>query len=341
MFDATRCNACGDCFVQCPYTAYSRPQAIAMVRALQQGNPADILSSCITCMACNEFCERGANPYDLVCAMQEQHGVRLIPASALDAIEATAAAEDSEIVSGHPDAPALSLCVMGSALPPDITASRMFAGLTVVRGGEYYSGIVSLHAGFESRVRAHAPRFVAAHARLNRREIVFLHNDCYVLAATKAPEYGVQVPFIPVHIVAYMTGYLRRHAGAVTPLGMRIAFQRPCISRYIPEEERWLDAFFDVIGVERIGRRYDRRDALCCTVGIAGKTPERAMPIVEKNIADAAEHGAQAMVFLCPTCYRHMQPLCEARGLPALFITELGRMALGEVPAVPRTWDPR
>lgn len=129
-----------------------------------------------------------------------------------------------------------------------------------------------------------------------------------------------------------MTSYLKNNISEIKPIVKKIAFQRPCISRYIPEEEHWLDDFFGLTGVERLDRRYDRKEALCCSVGFFKTNQEKALPIIEKNIADAKAHSADAMVFLCPTCYMFMSGQCEDRGLPSIFITDLCRMAMGELP---------
>ena len=338
MFNASLCNECGDCLVQCPYVEYTREQAIRQILALKSGDNADILSQCITCMACNEYCEKGANPYDLICVMQERHAVRLIPEEMVDFIDETAAEMPNDIITGDPEKPVLSLCIMEPAYPAGITDSKMFQGLTLVKGSDYYSSIVCLHAGFESRVKARAQRFIDNLARLSQREIIFMHNDCYVLAAQKASEYGIPVPFTPVNIVQYMAGYLSRNPESITSLGKKIAFQRPCISRYIPEEEKWLDEFFSLIGVERTARKYDRKNALCCAAGFAEMNPERALPIIDKNVSDAKSFGADAMVFLCPNCYWLMSCKCEERDMPSIFITDLCRMALGELPFGSRPW---
>ena len=37
MFDATRCNDCGDCFTQCQYIDYPQDKAVSEIKALKQG----------------------------------------------------------------------------------------------------------------------------------------------------------------------------------------------------------------------------------------------------------------------------------------------------------------
>jgi len=289
-------------------------------------------------MACNEYCPSRANPYDLICALQEEKGIRFVSEEIVDVIEDTLAAVPNRIMKGDPDKPALNLCVMEHAYPRDITATKMFEGLTIVRGGDYFSRIVYLHTGMESTVRAHAQTYINNLAKLNKHEIVFVHDDCYTMVAKKAPEYGIEVPFKPVHIVAYMVGYLKDHKSSIGKLEKRIAYQRPCISHYTPEKESFLDEFFDLIGAERIARRYDREHALCCSFGLRETDPERGSKIMERNLGDAIENGADAMVFLCPGCYWLTSDACEKRGLASIFITDLCRMALSEIPFSSRPW---
>lgn len=338
MFKEDRCNDCGDCFVQCPYADLSRDAAIREIQSLKRGEDAVILRQCITCMACNEFCPTGANPYDLILALQEEKKIHFVEPGVTDFIEKTLSGVPNEIVPGDPDKPALNLCVMGHAYPPGITESRMFAGLTLVRGSDYFSRAVFLHTGMESRVRACTQRYIDNLAKLNKREIVFVHDDCYTMAVRKAHEYGITVPFRPVHIIEYMLGYLQEHESSIVKLNRKIAYQRPCISRYTPEKEPSLDKLLELIGVERVARRYDRKNALCCAFGLRETDPGRGAQILKRNLDDALDYGAEGMVFLCPGCYWLTSGACNERGLSAIFITDLCRMALGELPFSSRPW---
>ena len=194
MFKPDLCNECGTCLTQCQYLTVSSDEACAQIRDLKAGLCAEVLDQCITCMACNEYCPEGANPYDLILAAQEAHGVCMIPPEAVDTIERTLAGQPRSIVPGEPGLPALCLCTMQQACPPDMLESSLLAGMPVVSGGDFFSRAVYLHTGMESVVRDHAPRYIANLADLGHDEIVFLHDDCYVLAAHKAPEYGIRVP---------------------------------------------------------------------------------------------------------------------------------------------------
>jgi len=338
LFYADRCDNCGDCFTQCQYMDYPREKAISQINALKRGMDAEILRKCITCMACNEYCPTGANPYDLICALQEKTGISLVPKGTAEFIEETLSRVPNEIIPGDPARPALSLCVMEHAYPKDVIASKMFDGLTLVKGSDYFSRIVYLHTAMESTVKQYAQKFIDNLSQLNKDEIVFMHDDCYTMAAHKAPEYGIDLPFKPVHIVEYMVRYLKEHPDSVTQLQKKIAYQRPCISRYTPEKEPFIDEFFEIIGVERVARQYDRNNALCCGFGLQQTEPQRGSEMLESNITDAKTYGAEAIVFLCPGCYWLISRSCDDCGLPSIFISDLGRMALGELAFSSRPW---
>ena len=75
-FNLAKCDYCGDCFDLCHYTDYDKKGAADQMRRLVQGDcAAEILTECITCAACNSYCEKGANPFDLILRYQEKCGV--------------------------------------------------------------------------------------------------------------------------------------------------------------------------------------------------------------------------------------------------------------------------
>lgn len=332
MFKPDLCNECGTCLTECPYLSFSSDEACAQLRDLQAGRSAPVLDQCITCMACNEYCPTGANPYDLILAAQETQGVCMIPPEAVDTIERTLAGQPRRVVAGDPDRPALCLCTMQQAYPPDMLESSLLTGMTLASGGDFFSRAVYLHTGMESVVRDHAPGYIANLAALGHDEIVFMHDDCYVLTAHKAPEYGIPVPFKPVHIAAYLLRMLEERRDEIIPLQKAVAWQRPCIDRYAPEIEPLVDKLLHLIGAERVARRHDRLQALCCGLGLRSRDSARKQELAGLNLADARQHGAAAMIFLCPGCYVSLSNACAEYSLNAISLIDLCRMAIGELP---------
>lgn len=330
MWKEDRCDLCGECLTRCRYVNYDREKAVAEIRELTAGKPAEILKQCVTCCACNEYCPTGANPFDLISHLQETHGSLAIPEKMRHFMDA-GATMPSALIPGDPGKPALSLCAMEWALPKGALEGQMFQGMTLAKGGDYFCYLGYVHIGMESPLEKNARKFVDAVAGIGCGEVVFLHADCHAMVQ-KAPEYGVQIPFKATHLVEYMRDYLKVHPERVSPLKRRIAYQRPCASRYSAGAEPALDELFGLIGVERVARKYDRESALCCGGLGMRLDPKRTLPFVEGNVRDALDAGAEAMVFLCPLCPGALAKPAKEKGLRPIFITELVRMALGEMP---------
>jgi heterodisulfide reductase subunit B len=130
----------------------------------------------------------------------------------------------------------------------------------------------------------------------------------------------------------YVREYLKGHRTNITRLGRKVAYQQPCASRYTPEKNVFLDEIFELIGVHRPLRKYERETALCCTAPIIGSRLDTAVEFQEENVRDAIECGADALVTLCPVCDRVMRRPTQRLGLTKIYITDLCRIALGEIP---------
>jgi ferredoxin len=330
MFDAAKCDLCGDCLVRCAYVDYDKTRAVAEFQALIDGREAPILSQCITCYACNEYCPTEARPFDLILERMEQFGS--FPATAeVVAGQETLYSTDSPVVIGETGERVLSACVFGKT-EAALFEGRLFEGLPRVRGRHFFCYILFDHLGAGSVTRRHIQGYVDSLAATGAKEVVLFHDDCYSALVDTAPSIGVDVPFRPVHIVEYLREYLEAHADEVRPLNLRVAYQRPCASRLSPAKEPALDAVLQRIGVERVERRYDRENALCCSGAVAQFDPERAATIRAWNLDDAQAAGAEAMCYLCPVCRGTLAADAQARGLAGYHIIELARMSLGELP---------
>jgi Fe-S oxidoreductase len=336
MFDPAKCTGCCICLEKCPAVQYDAEKAQHEISALKQGARADILSACSTCMACNEYCPSGAGPFYRIIELQERYGIGMVSEDRAETIEAMLGSVPKRIIAGDAGRPALSLCVMEHAFPANMAGSTLFEGLTVVSGSPYYSRVVHLHTGLPSVTKAYAAAFIGSLSALGRQKIVFAHDDCYVMAAVLAPAYGIEVPFEVVHLADWLAEALAQRCPDVRTLGKKAAFQRPCIARLAPWTDRFVDRVFRLAGVERVARIHDRLNALCCGIGLAEKSSAASTDLAARNIADALQHGAQAMVFGCPSCYAFMSRACMTAGLAPIFIADLARMAMGELPFEPR-----
>src|SRR4030043_95180 len=263
MWDASKCNLCGDCLVKCRYVDYDKDKAVAEIKLLMEGKEADILSKCTTCIACIDYCPTGADPSNLIFQMQEKIGTSPIvvvgkPAREALAKELEGSGDSGQVIPGDPDKPALSFDSFQFAQFPEGTLdSQLFKGMTVVRGNEYASLAGYVHMGGESFVKKYGQGVLDRLGSLGK-DIVYIHNEGFVLADVKAKEYGFKVPFKYMHLFEYLRNYLRAHRSNITKLGKKVAYHANCATRLIPEYDDFLDEIFKLIGVERPGREYER-----------------------------------------------------------------------------------
>jgi heterodisulfide reductase subunit B len=125
---------------------------------------------------------------------------------------------------------------------------------------------------------------------------------------------------------------LRAHRKNITRLNKKVAYHANCATRLIPEYDGFLDEIFKLIGVERPTRKYERVNAVCCTAPLIYVNRELAVDIQKKNFEDAIACGADAIITSCPLCQRVLTRPSLQFNLPNIFITDLGRIALGEKP---------
>ncbi|MBW1789600.1 MAG: (Fe-S)-binding protein [Deltaproteobacteria bacterium] len=337
MWDASKCDLCGDCLVNCRYVDYDKDRAVTELKLLMDGKEADILNSCITCISCNDYCPTGADPSNLIFKMQEKVGTCPIVVTAKPFIDMmTKGLEEEgkppELIPGDPEKPVLSFDSFEfSQFPEGTLESALFKGMTVVRGMQYFSLVGAVHMGAESFSERYARKVIDRLASLGK-DIVYIHNEGYTLAHLKAAELGVPVPFKYTHLFEYLRDYLKDHSDSITKLGKKVAFQANCATRWLHEQETWLDEIFQLVGVERPQRHYEGINALCCTGPIVFSNKKLAVDIQVKNVRDAIDSGADAMITICPICNAVLKRPTSQLGLPKIFVTDLCRIAIGEIP---------
>ena len=336
MWEASRCDLCGDCLVKCRYVDYDRDRAIGEIRLLMEGKAADILDKCITCNACFQYCPTGADPADLIYRMQEKVGTGPIVTGFKPFIDSVIrtfekGSRDVQVIEGDPGKPALSFDSFPfTQFPEGTLQSRMFKGMTVVRGRKYVSLVGMAHMGGASLAEKYGQKVIDAFAELGR-DIVYIHNEGYILAHISAKELGIEVPYRYMHLFEYLREYLGNNQNDITKLNRRVAYQPNCAVRWLPEQSVWLDEIFGLIGVKRVSRKYEGVDALCCGGPALLVNRELGLKIQADNIQDALDNDAEALITICPMCDMVMKGETAKAGLPQIFVTDLCRMALGEV----------
>jgi Fe-S oxidoreductase len=326
MFDRGKCNVCGKCLEFCPYVDYDLKRAREEMKELVAGGTPPIVSLCVTCASCNLVCPTQANPFDLLNRRQEETGALGVPEQAMQNF-AKLHSLPTVVKKGKEGKPALNLCIVGDMVR-ELLDNPLFEDLTIIEGADYFCTVGYIHLGRPTLVKKEAKRFIDNLAALGTEEVVCFHDDCYMMLTTLAQEYGMKVPFCPVHIFEYLYRELKKRQDQLKKIHIRVAYQSPCASRYTQGKDVYLDKIFELLGVERPARKYERMNALCCGAPLMARDKERASVVKKWNIDDAKYVKADAMVFLCPMCYLNLRKLCKDEEIEPIFITELCRRAL-------------
>ena len=303
------------------------------ISLLMTGVLTDVLMSA---NACIQYCPTGADPANLIYKMQEKFGSSLSVSFKLftDSVIKTfeQGGRDVQVIEGDPGKPALSFdSFTFSRFPEGTLESGMFNGMTAVRGRKYVSLVGMAHMGGESPAERYGRKVIDAFAELGK-DIVYIHNEGYILAHVKAGELGIDVPCKYTHLFEYMRDYLLGNLNGITRLNKRVAYRPNCAVRWLPEQDVWLDEIFGLIGVQHVSRKYEGVNALCCGGPALLVNRDLALTIQGDNIRDAMDNHAEALITVCPMCDTVMRGETTKAGLPQIFITDLCRMALGEVP---------
>ena len=327
MFKQDQCDLCGDCLLKCQWIQADPDQAVQWMKTMINGGKTPVIEQCITCYACNEYCPQGAAPFDLIADLQEKF--QILPPERVEKTEAqfTFSGELQNVPAADR---IMSTCVFGK------TDGHLIAGelydLPKVGGKPYFCWIMFTHMGAPGVQEKHAREFVDRLAATGAREVVCFHDDCYAMLARYAPEYGIEVPFRPIHLAEYLVGYLSSRRDRIKPLDLPVAYQRPCASRHTPEKEHFIDELLSLCGAKRVDRVYDRENALCCAGVKMMLDMGDPRPDMQRNVRDAKAAGAAAMVCLCPVCMHSLKDVAAENDLPLIFLGDLARMALGEIP---------
>ena len=331
-FDPQLCFICQtfSCLTECRYLSYGFDEAREERVKIARGEYSRVLEECMTCYGCEEYCEHDNHPFYMLVELQERFGVRVADDGFLAQLVERYRAED-EFRPKEVGGKVVHICLFPQF--KSAITGRLFEGYDVVRGRHLFCNLIYLHYGLISVIKERAARTIDNFRKLGIEEVVMYHDECYGFYTSFARAYGIEVPFKAVHLFDHLHSRLREMESEVVELGVRVAYQRPCSNRLSPETDRTLDRIFELIGVERVEREYDRMNALCCGASFEFKGDfETARKLQERNIRDMVDSGASHVVFNCPMCYLTLGKKVRDAGLTPVMVSELCKMAIGEEP---------
>jgi len=299
-----------------------------------RGEDSRVLHDCITCYACEEYCPNGNHPFYQLVELQEARGCRPVPRP-IEKQQVRMMAPPGDIERRDLKSPIIDMCAFGLFEKYSIQG-RLFEGASTIAGNDIFCNLMYLHFAKNSLIKERVPESIENIKKYyldpnGIDEVVCFHDECYGAYTSWAPAFGVEVPFKPVHFFDYILAELKKRKDEIKPLGMKIAYQRPCSNRLIPETQHLVDDVLDLIGVERVERKYDGENALCCGgVILAQGRDDLVEDVQTRNIEDMKDAEATACVFNCQFCFIAMGELVADNGMMPLLLSDLCRLALGE-----------
>jgi Fe-S oxidoreductase len=321
-----------DCLTRCQYIDLNLESAREERRRLLDGEDSRVLRECATCYACEEYCPYGNHPFYLIVERQEQRQAWPVPIP-LTKQQLRIMEPRGEIEPAKLTAPVVDLCAF--SMLAGCIRGKLFEGASVISGRDIFCNVMWLHFAKNSVIRERLPRVIDNIVRCYLEpngisELICFHDECYGTYTQLAPAFGIEVPFKLVHLFEYLARRLAELKAEIRPIHEKVVYQRPCSNRLIPETQHFVDEIFQLIGVDRPQRQYDRENALCCATTIRIAQRENLADDVQKrNLDDMQAAGARYCVFSCPACLLGLgEPVAE-RGMIPILMSELCQIALG------------
>ncbi len=332
-FDGDVCAKCptADCLMKCQYMVFESPEAAReeMLKVVR-GEDSVVLKDCVTCYACEEYCKRGNHPFYLICERREEKGILTAPRPITKQWINMTEMQGKQVVGAVKDK-ALSCCFL-----PELTwlgTGEIFKDVQAasVFGAEFMCPAVHTHFAKTSVVKERLPRVIDNFVKLGVKEVICLHDECYGTYTSIAPAFGIEVPFKAIYYMDFLLERMKELKEKIQPLNIKVAYQRPCSNRLIPDKFPLVQQILDLIGVELVHREYEGENALCCAEIIKAISGyRRANEIQEKNINDMVQAGAEYCVFNCPACQSTLSDKVSKKGLKPVHLIDLCKMAIGE-----------
>jgi Fe-S oxidoreductase len=308
-------------------------EARAERQLILDGEDSRVLRECATCYACEEYCPYDNHPFYLIVERQEELEAWPVPIP-LTKQQIRMMGPRGEIAPKTVTPPVIDMCFF--PMLQGCIRGKLFEAASTIAGSDLFCNVMWLHFAKNSIIRQRLPRIIDNIMSCYLREsgvdeLICFHDECYGTYTRIAPAFGIEVPFKPVHLFEYLARRLSELKSQIRPIEEKVVYQRPCSNRLVPETQHWVDDIFELIGVDRVEREYDRESALCCGTTIrAAQRDDLADDVQKRNLDDMEAVGAKYCVFNCPACFFTMKGMAAERGMTPILVSDLCQIALGE-----------
>ena len=327
------CAACpsADCLLKCQYMDIGRDEAHVEMMKIVRGEDSPVLRDCVTCYACEEYCPQGNHPFYRITDAQEKLGIHVVPKPIEESQVRMMAPKEKKKEPKKLQGTVVDMCVF--SILKGCIRGPLFENTSIFSGNDVFCNLMYLHFSRSSTIKERLPGVmenIAAYLKdSGTDEIVCFHDECYGTYTSWAGAYGIDVPFKPVHLFEYIHKRLLAMKPQIKPLGVKVAYQRNCSARLVPETEHYVNDIFGLIGAERVQREYDYENALCCGAVLEVQQKfDLAEKNQDKNIADMKQAGVTYCIFNCPMCFFTLMEKVVKNGMTPMMMSDFCQLAL-------------
>jgi len=319
--------------MKCQYIDLPLEKAKEEQEKMFRGEKSEILTQCVTCFGCEEYCPHNNHPFFFISEQQEKLGINPVPVPVTDAmVNVLTPAGDSMAIDCKKNV--IDMC--NFTMLAGMLRGKIFKDVTTFGGTDNFCNLMYMHFARSSVTMKRVPgvidNIMTKYLKKNNiTDLICFHDECYGTYTKWAPLNGVEVPFKPVHFFEFIYNRLLELKDDIKPLNIKVAYQRSCSSRITPETDHFVDDIFKLIGVERVDRVYDRKNALCCGAAVEMHQKfDLVEDIQDKNVDDMKANGAAYCVFSCPLCFFTLMGKVFKKGMMPILMSDLCLKALGE-----------
>lgn len=316
------CVECGACLTRCRYMKFTIEEAQEEIAKVNRGEPSRVLQGCMSCYACNAFCERNTHPYERIHyswnERYEKEGLPLrasylMPSRRPNFREAIPFSKHEKALHqswGIDDPPAKTVLYPGcNILAMPLLLPKTITELLPVWGRwDFCCGEMYFRMGIISAVEKIAANLTAFYSNRKLEEMVFVCPACYNMFTNVLPEqFGAKFSFRTTTFTDWFARKLED--GEITikkKLKGDVVIQDSCHGRILGN--KFMDSersLLKTLGLNVIETSQNREDGLCCGMA-AGCNSYSAIDLLRfgiKNLTALDRTAATSSVQYCTGCY--------------------------------------
>lgn len=174
MLEGDKCKSCDtqSCLMKCQYVDISKEVAKVEIMKMVNGVNSRILSECVTCFACQEYCELNARPFDRIVELQEKYNSLNIPLAMIErGVNQYAPHSELRMKEIDPEKPVLDKCTFRNMSKNEMQG-QMFDNLQYLSGTDFFCNLMFHHMARDSVVKERAPLIINNFKRHGVKELI-------------------------------------------------------------------------------------------------------------------------------------------------------------------------